>query len=72
MYIYIILHTVHSEIMKKITISYPEEQYKWLENHPEINKSGLFRTVVGYMMKKEKSTLSLTDLNEISECVREL
>lgn len=58
--------------MKKITISYPDEQFEWLENHPEINKSGLFRAVVGFMMNREKSTLSHNDMKEIAESFKKL
>lgn len=58
--------------MKKITISYPDEQFEWLENHPEINKSGLFRAVVGFMMKREKSTLSHNDMKEIAENLQKM
>lgn len=55
--------------MKKITISYPDEQYEWLEQHPEINKSGLFRAMVGYLMKTEKSSLNGKDLEDLKHRV---
>ena len=47
--------------MKKITISYPDEQYELLEQHPEINKSGLFRARVGYLMKTGRASLNSED-----------
>lgn len=53
--------------MKHVTISYPDEQFDWLEDHPEINKSGLFRAIVAYMMKNGKSYLDAGDLKEISK-----
>lgn len=58
--------------MKKITISYPDEQFEWLERHPEINKSGLFRAVVDYMMKKDKNTLNKGDLGAITDSTNKL
>lgn len=56
--------------IKKITISYPDEQFDWLEEHPEINKSGLFRAIVGYMMRNDKSSLNQEDLKKISEGIQ--
>lgn len=53
--------------MKKITISYPDEQYEWLEQHPEINKSGLFRAMVGYLMKTDKASLNGKDLEGLKD-----
>ena len=71
MYIYCILHTVYSVKMKKITISYPDEQFEWLERHPEINKSGVFRKAISHMMANESSALTDGDLdliaNEVSQ-----
>ena len=58
--------------MKKITISYPDEQFEWLENHPEINKSGLFRAVVDYMMKKDQNILNKYDLGAIVDSLNKL
>jgi len=55
--------------MKKITISYPDEQYVWLEQHPEINKSGLFRAMVGYLMKTDKASLNSKDLEDLKDQV---
>ena len=52
--------------IKKITISYSDDQYEWLENHPEINRSGVFRKAIGYMMKNGSSSLSDTDLESMS------
>ena len=52
--------------MKKITLSYPDEQHIWLEKHPEINRSGVFRQAINHMMKKDSSSLSEIDLEEIS------
>ena len=57
--------------MKKITLSYPDEQHLWLEKHPEINRSGVFRQAISHMMKKGNSSLSETDLEEISKDVQE-
>ncbi len=57
--------------MKKITLSYPDEQHTWLEKHPEINRSGVFRQAISHMMKKGNSSLSETDLEEISKDVQE-
>ena len=53
--------------MKKITLSYPEEQHIWLEKHPEINRSGVFRQAISHMMKNGSSTLSENDLESISK-----
>lgn len=53
--------------IKKITISYPDEQYEWLEQHPEINKSGLFRAMVGYLMKTDKASLNGKDLEGLKD-----
>ena len=62
-----ILHIHYTVIgIKKITISYTEDQYEWLENHPEINKSGVFRKAISYMMKNGSSSLSESDLEIIS------
>jgi hypothetical protein len=36
--------------IKKITISYPDEQHIWLEKHPEINRSGVFRQAISHMI----------------------
>lgn len=58
--------------MKKITISYPDEQFEWLEGHPEINKSGLFRAVVDYMMKKDQNILNKYDLGAIVDSLNKL
>ncbi len=57
--------------MKKITLSYPDEQHTWLEKHPEINRSGVFRQAISHMMKNRSSTLSEVDLEEISKEVEE-
>lgn len=56
--------------IKKITISYSEDQYNWLEMHPEINRSAVFRKVINYMMKNGSSYLSDGDLEAISTEVR--
>ena len=53
--------------MKKITLSYPDEQHSWLEKHPEINRSGVFRQAIGHMMKNGSSSLSENDLDAISK-----
>ena len=67
-----VLH-IHYKVIgiKKITISYPDEQHTWLENHPEINRSGVFRQAISHMMKNHSSTLSEVDLEEISKEVEE-
>ncbi len=57
--------------IKKITISYPEEQHYWLEKHPEINRSGVFRQAISHMMKNGSSSLSEKDLESISKEVEE-
>ena len=56
--------------MKKITLSYPDEQHIWLEKHPEINRSGVFRQAINHMMKNGSSSLSDTDLESISREVK--
>lgn len=63
-----VLH-IHYKVIgiKKITISYPDEQQAWLEQHPEINRSGVFRQAISHMMKKDSSSLSEIDLEEISK-----
>ncbi len=57
--------------MKKITLSYPDEQHNWLEKHPEINRSGVFRQAISYMMKNSSSSLSENDLESITKEVEE-
>lgn len=56
--------------MKKITISYPDDQFEWLEEHPEFNKSGAFRAIIGYMMKNDKCSLTEVDLKAIAESIQ--
>lgn len=56
-------------LVKHATISFSEEQYAWLDNHPEINKSGLFRAMVDYLMKKEKLAIQTQDLEEVEKTV---
>ena len=53
--------------IKKITISYPDEQFIWLEKHPEINRSGVFRQAISQLMKNDSSSLSGNDLEVISK-----
>ena len=67
-----VLH-IHYKVIgiKKITISYTEDQYEWLESHPEINRSGVFRQAISHMMKNGSSTLSENDLESISKEVEE-
>ncbi len=48
----------------KYLISVPENCAKWLENHPEINKSGLFQKVAEYMMKNGKTSLEPEDIEK--------
>lgn len=55
--------------MKHATISFSEEQYAWLDKHPEINKSGLFRAMVDYLMKKEKLAIQSQDFEEVEKTV---
>jgi hypothetical protein len=57
--------------MKKITISYSDELFEWLERHPEINRSGVFRQAISHMMKNSSSSLSENDLESISKEVEE-
>jgi hypothetical protein len=57
--------------MDKITLSYSDEQHFWLEKHPEITRSGVFRQAISHMMKTGNSFLSETDLEEISKEVEE-
>ncbi len=57
--------------MKKITLSYPDEQHIWLEKHPEINRSGVFSQAISHMMKNGRSSLSENDLESISKEVEE-
>ena len=43
---------------KKYLVSVPEEEGKWLDNHPEINKSGIFQKVVKSMMTNGTAILN--------------
>lgn len=56
--------------MKKITISYTDEQHEWLEKHPEINKSGAFRRIISYMMEHDVAVISESEIKAISDKIR--
>lgn len=57
--------------MKKITISYTDEQDRWLRKHPEINRSGAFRKMISFLMMHDSSTISEEDLKIIAKDVEE-
>ena len=50
---------------RKFLISVSEDEGSWLDNHPEVNKSGLFQRVIHFMMENKASILTDDSVGEI-------
>ena len=50
---------------RKFLISVSEDEGIWLDNHPEVNKSGLFQRVIHFMMENRASILTDDTVVEI-------
>ena len=47
-------------------VSFGEEENAWLEEHPEINRSAVFRKIIRYMMKTGRIVISESDLENLT------
>ena len=47
-------------------VSFGEEENAWLEEHPEINKSAVFRKIIRYMMKTGRIVISESDFEHLT------
>jgi hypothetical protein len=56
--------------MKRITISYTEKEEAWINQHPEINISALFRRMIDYLSERESLTLQESDAVEIARTTK--
>ncbi|MEM3191830.1 MAG: hypothetical protein QW292_07030 [Candidatus Parvarchaeota archaeon] len=56
--------------MKRITISYTEDEERWINQHPEINVSALFRKLIDYLSAKESISLEAKDAEQILESTK--
>lgn len=56
---------------KKILVTIPENDANWLEKHPEINKSGLFKAVVSHLREQKKTVLFDGDLEKLEKEIME-
>lgn len=54
---------------RKYLISIPEKEGNWLDEHPEVNKSGLFQRVIHFMMENKMSILTDNSVGEILETI---
>lgn len=52
---------------KKYLLTVPEREADWLDSHPEVNKSGLFRKTVEILMKRTEPVLSNEDSVDIAQ-----
>ena len=50
---------------RKFLISVSGEEGIWLDRHPEVNKSGLFKRVIHFMMENRASILTDDSVREI-------
>ena len=50
---------------KKYLLTVPEREADWLDSHPEVNKSGLFRKTVEILTKRTEPVLSNEDSADI-------
>lgn len=51
--------------MKTISLTCDEDQLRWLSEHPEVNRSGVFQGLNSYMMKKDRTVLTNSDLQKV-------
>jgi hypothetical protein len=56
--------------MRRITISYNEKEEIWINQHPEINISALFRRMIDYLSEKESLSLEENDALEIARTTK--
>jgi hypothetical protein len=56
--------------LKRITISYTEDEEKWINKHPEINISGLFRKLIEFLDERDVNILNHDDANKILESTK--
>ena len=51
--------------MKMISPTCEEVQPRWLPEHPDVNRSGAFRTLIGYMVITARTVLSNSGLQKL-------
>ena len=56
--------------MRRITISYTEKEETWINQHPEINISALFRRMIDYLCEKDSPVLEKSDALEIARTTK--
>ena len=59
-------HREYDIVSKKYLLTVPEREADWLDSHPEVNKSGLFRKTVEILMKRTEPVLSNEDSADIA------
>ena len=60
-------HRKYGIMSKKYLLTVPEREANWLDSHPEVNKSGLFKRTVEILMKRTEPVLSDNDLVDIDQ-----
>ena len=50
---------------KKYLLKISEREANWLDDHPELNKSGLFQKVVSILMEKNEPVLQKEELDRL-------
>jgi hypothetical protein len=57
--------------LNRITISYTEKEEIWINDHPEINVSALFRKLIDFLIDRGTSILSTQEAKAIFESAKE-
>lgn len=52
---------------RKYLISVSEEDANWLDSHPEVSKSGVFKKIINHLKETEKTMLTESDLSVVDK-----